>query len=449
MNLSKILLICKLLITINCILFGQDFNKVYDHDFSETSGTAIVETDSCYVGFSLGGFNFFGNLSVVVAEYDKNDGHVICQSVLSDSTMSFSFKSHNEVIDEDGFLTYILFAGNPESLVFIRYNKVSKVITQDKVSLEGVLGWVNYLDDVKKIGEKYYIFITSRFDNPDNNNLLPGVVIMNKDFTFKYQFYGDFGSNEYVLGSKATVIEDSLLILGLAEYDLRRKFDLPSSVFFVKINQKGDIIWKGKNLFPSEKILLDGGNICAYNDSTLFISALKYNIMTGEIPDIFYTKIMLMYDIKNDKIINRIIFPKFSWFESPLPHSIVRKTKDNNIVFGGGFSWVKGINGGEDQLLGTLGKMDKYGNILFYKSYSHFNADSLDDHTTSRISDIEESPDGDLICIGGTQYHRSYTWLLKTDRDGNIKESVVNNAIDHPRTFKNSLLVFPIRFVIF
>ncbi|MBK7787698.1 MAG: hypothetical protein IPJ54_03795 [Saprospiraceae bacterium] len=58
MKYNKILLIFVLLIFINWHLLGQNYNKVYDFNLSQSWGATIVETDSFYIGFNLGGPNF-------------------------------------------------------------------------------------------------------------------------------------------------------------------------------------------------------------------------------------------------------------------------------------------------------------------------------------------------------------------------------------------------------
>ena len=156
MNFNKIFLIISLLIFIKCILYGQEFNKVYDHNFSQSSGAAIVEIDSSYVGFSVGAPNF-GLSSVVVSEYNKNDGKVLRQTALSDSTVSYYLDYHFEVFREDSLLTYITFASNLESLIIIQYSIYTKEILQKKISLKNEFGKVFFVDDVKKINNILFL----------------------------------------------------------------------------------------------------------------------------------------------------------------------------------------------------------------------------------------------------------------------------------------------------
>lgn len=442
MKCNTILLIFVFLIFVHRYLLGQNYNKVYDFNFSQSSGAAIVEIDSSYVGFSVGAPNF-GLSSVVVSEYNKNDGQVLHQTVLSDSTVSYYLNYHFEVFREDSLLTYITFASNLESLIIIQYSIYTKKILQKKISLKNEVGKVFFVDDVKKINNQYFVFITAVLKTSDKNNRLTGILRISKDLTHNIKFYGDYVSNEHVLGSKAAITSDEMIIVGFSEYELRRKYNLPSSVYFVKINKKGDVIWKGKNLFDSEKLVLNNGNICTLNDSILFISGLKYNMNANEYPYIFFTKVMLIYDIKNDKILKRVLFPKAYENENPFPHSMLKKTHDNFILFGGGQSLIKGITEEEDYLAGSIGKMDSNGNILFYNSYLHFKVDSIGEYNDTRITDIEETSEGDILCYGGAYYKRHYTWLLKTDKDGIVKKSILNSFSDSINLVKNTLLLYP------
>jgi hypothetical protein len=442
MNCLRTLWISVFFISVNCILIGQEFNNVYDHNFHQSSGAAIVEIDSSYVGFSLGAPSF-GLSSVVVSEYNKNDGQLLRQTVLSDSTVSYYLDYHFEVFREDSLLTYITFASNLESLIIIQYNIYTKEILQNKISLKNEIGKIFFIDDVKKINEQYFVFVTAVLKTSDNNNRLTGILKVNKDLTYNFKFYGDYVSNEHVLGSKAAITSDEMIIVGFSEYELRRKYNLPSSVYFVKINKKGDVIWKGKDLFDSEKLVLNNGNICTLNDSILFISGLKYNINTNEYPYIFFTKVMLIYDIKNDKILKRVLFPKAYENENPFPHSMIKKTHDNCILFGGGQSLIKGNIEEEDYLAGSLGKMDSNGNLLFYNSYLHFIVDSIGEYNDTRITDIEETSEGDILCYGGAYYERHYTWLLKTDKDGIVKKLNVNSVTAPVDIYKSNLVLYP------
>ena len=439
---NRILLIFVFLIFVNRYLLGQNYNKVYDFNTSQSWGATIVETDSFYIGFSLGGPNF-GIPKVFVCEYDKNTGDLIRQNSFLDSTVSYYFYYHQETWVEKNVVKYITYAYELESLIVLEYDVGLKRITQKKISLKSIPGRVGFLNDIKKIGNKYYIYFSSRFGNPDDFNALPGILILNDDFSFVYRFYGDNVSNEYVLGSKAAITSDEMIIVGFSEYELRRKYNLPSSVYFVKINKKGDVIWKGKNLFDSEKLVLNNGNICTLNDSILFISGLKYNMNANEYPYIFFTKVMLIYDIKNDKILKRVLFPKAYENENPFPHSMLKKTHDNFILFGGGQSLIKGNTEEEDYLAGSLGKMDGNGNLLFYNSYLHFTVDSIGEYNDTWISDIEETVDGDILCYGEAYYKRRYSWLLKTDKNGNVKKTDLNLVFDQMDPKKNLLLLFP------
>ena len=87
MKCNTILLIFVFLIFVHRYLLGQNYNKVYDFNTSQSWGAAIVETDSFYIGFNLGGPNF-GIPKVIVSEYDKKTGDLIRQNSFLDSTVS-------------------------------------------------------------------------------------------------------------------------------------------------------------------------------------------------------------------------------------------------------------------------------------------------------------------------------------------------------------------------
>ncbi|MBK7787697.1 MAG: hypothetical protein IPJ54_03790 [Saprospiraceae bacterium] len=74
--------------------------------------------------------------------------------------------------------------------------------------------------------------------------------------------------------------------------------------------------------------------------------------------------------------------------------------------------------------------MDSNGNLLFYNSYLHFKVDSIGEYNDTWISDIEETSDGDILCYGEAYYKHRYSWLLKTDKNGNVKKTDLNFVFD-------------------